>query len=170
MAENIFCINSFNANGLRDRNKRKAILNWINTHHKGITFLQETHSIDNLEDAWKEDSQSKYVYFSHGTSVARGVCVILPSKADVQILNEISDTNGRFLLLHVIISNMELVLVNIYAPTKDKIIEQTAFISYVHDTLVNFVDKTIVIGGDVNIYMDPKRDKSGGISEVKSEP
>ena len=95
--------------------------------------------------------------------------IILPRNIDVQILNKISDSNGCFILLHVIINNMELILANIYAPTKDKLKEQRAFVNYVHDTLVNFIDKTMVIGGDWNIYIDSKKDKSGGIEEVKSE-
>ena len=97
------------------------------------------------------------------------VCIILPTNIYVQILNKISDSNGRFILLHVIINNLELILANIYAPTKDKIKEQRAFVNYVHDTLVNFIDKTMVIGGDCNIYIDSKKDKSGGIEEVKSD-
>ena len=64
---------------------------------------------------------------------------------------------------------MELILANIYAPTKDKLKEQRAFVNYVHDTLVNFIDKPMVIGGDWNIYIDSKKDKFGGIEEVKSE-
>ena len=83
-------------------------------------FLRETHSYDNLEESWKKDCHSEHVHFSHGTSVARGVCTILPHFANIEIYNKISDSNGHFLLLHVMISNMELILVNIYAPTKDK--------------------------------------------------
>ena len=169
MAENLFNIYSFNANGLRDRCKRRAVLNWISTHHRGVLFLQETHSSNKVEETWTHDSPSKHIYFSHGTSVARGVCTILPINTDFQILDKISDTNGHFLLLHITVNNMELVLVNIYAPTKDKLKEQVAFLNYVQNILVNFMDKTMIIGGDWNLYMDPKKDKLGGIVEVKSE-
>ena len=169
MTEKNFNVYSFNANGLGEKNKRSTILNWIKTHHQGVLFLQETHSFENSEESWKQDSYSRNIYFSHGTSVSRGVCIILPKNADVQILEKISDLNGRLLLLHAIINSMELILVNIYAPTKDKIKEQSAFVHYVHDTLINFIGKTIIIGGDWNIYLDPKKDKTGGIEGVKSE-
>ena len=169
MTEKPLNIYSFNANGLGEKNKRKAILNWIKTHHHGVLFLQETHSVEKSEEVWKQEFNCNHIYFSHGTSVSRRVSIIIPRNIDVQILNKISDSNGRFILLHVIINNMELILANIYAPTKDKLKEQRAFVNYVHDTLVNFIDKTMVIGGDWNIYIDSEKDKSGGIEEVKSE-
>ena len=76
------------------------------------------------------------------------MCIFLPTNIDVQILNKISDSNGCFILLHIIINNMELNLANIYALTKDKIKKQRAFVNYIHGTLVNFIDKTMVIGGN----------------------
>ena len=48
-------IYSFNANGLGEKNKRKAILNWIKTHHHGVLFLQETHSVEKSEEVWKQE-------------------------------------------------------------------------------------------------------------------
>ena len=47
-------INSFNSRGLRDKIKRQQIFHWLKTSYFGITFLQETHSIETDENTWKK--------------------------------------------------------------------------------------------------------------------
>ena len=81
------------------------------------------------------------VYAKQQTPLSRSVCE----------LDKISDKNGRFLLVHITVNNMEPVLVNVYAPTGDKIKEQVVFLNYVQNILVNFMDKTMIIGGDWNL-------------------
>ena len=88
MTEKPLNIYSFNANGLGEKNKRKAILNWIKTHHHGVLFLQETHSVEKSEEVWKQEFNCNHIYFSHGTSVSRGVSITLPTYINVQILNK----------------------------------------------------------------------------------
>ena len=168
MALNNLRIGSFNTNGIRQKQKRSAIFQWLATLNRNILFLQETHSSRDIEIQWKSELCNKQLFFSHGTTAARRVCIALSDNIDVKIIEEISDDCGRFLLLHIEICNCEMVLANIYAPTKDKKQEQLAFMQSLRSTLTKFLDKPIILGGDFNTCLDPNVDKSGGVVEEQS--
>ena len=161
-------LNSLNTRGLGDKIKRRSIFQWIKQNHKGITFLQETHSTKVSEEYWKREWKG-HMFFSHGTSGSRGVAIIFPQNIDLIVHNIITDEHGRFLLLEVTIDDSKFVLVNIYAPTKDKHDEQERFIGFIKETLNNYIDGNIIIGGDFNTCLDPAIDKDGGLHEKVSE-
>ena len=113
-------ISSFNTNGLGNKLKRLAVAKWLKQHSQNIVLLQETHSATEIENKWKHDFGNPNIFFSHGTSSGRGVCIILPQNSTFKIKDQISDSNGRFLLIHIMFEDTELVLVNIYMPQKIK--------------------------------------------------
>ena len=80
-----------------------------------------------------------------------------------------SDDKGRFLLIHLILNDTELVLANIYAPRKDSKQEQLFFLSYVHNVFIKFMVKSIILGGDFNTYLNPSLDKAGGTKEETTD-
>ena len=84
-------------------------------------------------------------------------------------MDQISDSKGRFLLIHLKFDNTELVLVNVYMPTKDKKREKLDLLLYVNDNLLRFIDKQIILGKDFNTYLKPEIDKYGGQKEEISE-
>ena len=157
---------SLNVNGLHNSEKRVSIINWLQMNFSGITFLQEVHSTEDCEQAWKKDFKDYNIYFSHGSGNARGVCTIIPMKYDFKHIETVKDENGRFLLLHLQFNGNDLVIVNIYGPTKNFQEQQQEFISYISGNLMHFMGKQIIIGGDFNIYMDPVLDKKGGCIET----
>ena len=162
-------IATFNTNGLRNKTKRLAVFEWLNKKNNSIIFLQKTHSSLETETEWKQDMRNFDLYFSHGTTSTRGVCILISKRLDCTILDKVMDKKGRFLLLHIKDKESEYVLGNLYAPTKDKKIEQLSFFHYVQSILTQYIEKPIVIGGDLNTYLNPELDKCGGIREVQSE-
>ena len=160
---------SLNCNGLNNKLKRTSVLSWLASNHKGLTFLQETHSSEAVELDWNKYASDYNIWYSHGTNRARGVCTMIPKQLSYKVVKQISDENGRFLLLHTFIDNSEFVLVNLYAPTKDNPEEQKLFLNFVREHLCHFLGKRIIMGGDFNIYMNPELDKKGGICEKQSE-
>ena len=68
-------IYSMNVRGLKDRNKRGQVLSWLKNRNANIFFLQETHSTSDTKNAWKEMWGNSNMFFLHGTSNSRGVCV-----------------------------------------------------------------------------------------------
>ena len=145
---------NLNCNGLGNSLKRSSVFSWISANHKCITFVQETHSTEAAEpDLNKNDYK---IWYSHGTSRAQGICTMVPDSYSHRVVDKISDQDGRFFLLHILvfINDSEFVLVNLYAPTKDNPEEQKCFLSFVREHLYNFLDKKI-IGGKLNTYMNP---------------
>ena len=61
------------------------------------------------------------------------------------------------------------VLVNVYAPTKDKYVKQNDFLKDLHELIENYSEKNLLIGGDFNVYLNPKCDKRGGVAESQSD-
>ena len=74
---------------------------------------------------------------------------MLPHNCDLDIhLNTVkSDQNGRILLIGCILEGTTLVFVNIYALTKDHILQQVNFISELDDLLQTYLGKNVLLGG-----------------------
>ena len=61
------------------------------------------------------------------------------------------------------------IIVNVYAPTKDKPLEQLLFLKNLQNLLDTYSGNAIIIGGDFNTYLNVSIDKKGGTSERQSE-
>jgi exonuclease III len=168
MANNIQIV-SFNSRGLGDKRKRLAVFQYIKTHHNGIVFLQETHTNKQSESLWKKEWHRGQIFFSHAASNKRGVAILFPKKLPVVINDTVHDNDGRYLLLDVSIDGKNIILLNIYAPTKDYPKEQLLFINSLNSLLENYVDRQLIISGDFNICLNPDIDKCGGRHEKQTE-
>ena len=160
--------NSFNCRGLRCKSKRLSIFHWLNTTHKGITLLQETHSDTTIENQWEKEFGG-LIYFSHGTTYSKGVALLIPNniKSLIKIVEIKKDNSGRLLIVHCEIAETELVIFNIYAPTKDFPHEQNTCLN-IRKFVEEYGDRNLLIGGDFNICLNFKMDKNGGKIEVSS--
>ena len=85
---------SLNVRGLGNFPKHRAIFTWCQKQKAYVIFLQKTHSTKNCEAQWKKEWGS-LIIFSHGTSNARGVTVLIKNKLDIVIQQELSDSKGR---------------------------------------------------------------------------
>ncbi len=160
---------SLNVRGLNEGKKCREIFRWLKRYHKGeqcIIFLQETHSTATSESQWIHDWGSK-IYFSHGAGNARGVAILMPLKYNFEIEPLFNDNDGRVIALKLLDNGKILNLVNIYAPTKDKAVEQINFLNIL-EKKIDFSELPFLIGGDFNTYLDPLLDKEGGKIEAKS--
>ena len=161
-------ITSFNVRGLGDKLKRNSIFEFLKKKHKGVVFLQETHTNKNSERLWKSEWQGQ-IFFSHGTSTKCGVAILLPRKFDMKINSVRADTNGRYLLLDIHVNDTNYTLLNVYAPTKDHPKEQAAFLEEVNNLLQNSFDHPLILAGDFNITLNPTLDKHGGRIEKATD-
>ena len=160
--ENI-TLNSFNCRGLRDRQKRMNIFTWLKTHHNGITLLHETHSALTDEPDWSREWGSEII-FSHGSTNSRGVAILIPEslKLNFKIVLTFKDTSGRMLLLECNIEKNKFLIINVYAPTKNRLDMQHEFSRNLKNLLDEYCDKALIIGGDFNTYLNTSLDKKGG--------
>lgn len=66
---------SFNVNGIRSEQKRRAIFHYLKYFKSHIILLQETHSVKEDEVLWSNEWGAKIV-FNHGNNYSRGVAVL----------------------------------------------------------------------------------------------
>ena len=149
MAEEILNITSYKCNGLGQKPKRIKIFKYLKREYKGLICLQETYSTPKIEKKWAKEMGHQYkFYFSHGTSNSKGVCIIVPKPLVKNITNIHHDNEGRSVTLQFHLAGKNYTIINIYAPTQDKSVEQLAYLKQIEQTMDHFQDTTfIVVGG-----------------------
>jgi exonuclease III len=133
---------SLNVRGLGNCNKKSGLFHWLRKYHDGnkkIVFLQETHVTKAKEGKWGEIWDGKRI-FANGTSKSRGVAILLPKNLDYKILEEMLDTNGRYIALKIEIEGELFGLINGYAPTSDKLEEQMVWLEKITSILEKLGD------------------------------
>ncbi len=93
---------SLNVRGLRDKTKRAQVFSWLRNRNCNIYFLQESHSTSDYETIWKDEWGNKNIYFSHGTSNSRGVCILFDDLCNYEVKKSFHDSEGRFIILDII--------------------------------------------------------------------
>ena len=88
------------------------------------------------------------IYFSHCTWLSKGVAILIPSqlKDKFEILNIQIDDEGRILILDCAFDKNLILLVNVYAPTKDHIDQQLTFVKQLKELLEQFGGKIWLLG------------------------
>ena len=143
---------SFNARGLNNNVKKDNLFFWLNKVHKSagkIIFLQETHMIKSKQWKWNKAWPGKNI-FSNGTSTSRGVAILLPKNLKYDILDEKLDNNGRYIAIKIKIYDKIYGLINVYAPTSDKLAEQLEWFISINEILEEYSGISTIIGGDIN--------------------
>jgi exodeoxyribonuclease-3 len=136
---------------MRDMTKRTRIFNYLQKNMKGIIFVQETHTIPGDQSVWEAQWGGK-VFMSSGTNMSRGVAILITKEVRCDKLEIESDEKGRFLKIKGQFDEQDLTLVNLYAPTADKVNEQLQFLDYILPKLEEN-NENLIVGGDLNTYL-----------------
>ena len=107
----------------------KQVINWLKQKNKGITLLQETHTLKSDEKNWKREWVGD-IFFLHGTSNSKGVAILIPSQFKHNFICHSTEGHdaGHILKLNCTIQGNNIIIVNLYAPTKDKLNAQNQFL------------------------------------------
>ena len=130
-------------------------------------FLQETYSTPEVVNIWKKQWRGD-TFFSHGSCHSKGTMILVKEHLDFKLISSKIDPLGRYIFWEDEIQDSPFVLLNIYAP--NKCAEQCVFLSKLSEELKDFVtdeDKSVVIGGDFNVILDPDLDGRGGNKKKK---
>ena len=111
----MYKIISLNVRWLNGSRKRTQAFRWLHQQKSDIIFLQETYSSLYAIGRWEAEWGGKIVS-SHGSSHSRGVMILFKPRLDVNIEKITEDKYGRYILAAIIIDNIKVVLVNVYAP------------------------------------------------------
>ena len=161
-----------NVNGLStSRIKRLKVFLHLQSKIKknGFIFLQETHSKPESTREFREDfGKNNDLFFSHGASNSCGVAIGICGNFDYNVKKEISDPNGRYLLMKITIGTSDFALINIYNENNEA--AQVRLLQHVDTQLEQLgidPETNIVLGGDLNFYFDKNLEAVGGNPQTK---
>ena len=122
-------------------------------------MFQETHSTEDTELAYKSDFKGK-VLFSHGRVNCRGVLLGFRPGLQVEVISEVSDPDGRYIVANVCIWGEPITLVVTYLePSMTMpLLENT--MQKIVDAIDSFENSRIIFGGDFNSVLDPRLDSN----------
>ncbi|KAJ0022356.1 hypothetical protein NQD34_009846 [Periophthalmus magnuspinnatus] len=153
---NAFNIVSWNVKGLNHPMKRKKVFSHLKHLRSKIVFLQETHvRTSNLSLLLRWSGQSFHSMFQ---AKARGVSILISQDIPFEPHNVLSDNNGRYIILSGKLYNILVVLVNVYVPNVD----DAEFFKRLFSLLPDLNTYHLILGGDLNCWLDPTLDRSSG--------
>ena len=163
---NSFKTISVNVRGIRNADKRKIVFSWIKNQKASIVFLQETHITHEIQHLIENELKGTWV-FANGSNRSCGVCVYISNALDVQMVDFKASTDGRKILINLLINGDEFSLLNIYAPTNKTNREQffKRLTTFIRRNCKNM--SKLIIGGDMNCVMNPSVDTKGAKSVYK---
>ena len=135
-----------------EENKRRLVFKYCR-ERGDIICLQETHSCLENEKIWSNEWGSK-IFFAHGESNARGVCVMFVKSLNVKIVSTSVDLEGRILSIDFKVDSNIYNVTNVYAPNQNNI----SFFNNLNHILEDKSEKKIVIG-DFNVTFDTELDR-----------
>ena len=157
MTEDSINIISYNVKRIKDHEKRLIIFDWCKDQNIDICLLQETHSHTTAEKEWCKNWGGP-IEFSHGTTGARGVAILIKKTLNHKIVATRKDKEGRILILEICINEKKYIIANIYAPNKDT----PEFFEELYTLLGDFDNNNVIIAGDFNLVLNVRLDKRGG--------
>ena len=126
-----------------------------------IACIQETHSSFSDEKYWENEWGGK-IFFSHGDTNSRGVCILLKPNLNYKIIKLDTHPSGRYIFIDVLISDQIYTLVCLYGPNNDV----PTFFSNISSNLLTFKGDNIILSGDFNFVFNLELDKKGGNSNT----
>uniref|UniRef100_A0A671TVT9 Reverse transcriptase domain-containing protein n=1 Tax=Sparus aurata TaxID=8175 RepID=A0A671TVT9_SPAAU len=158
MASGKIKIISYNVNGLLNPIKRSKLLTKMRKEQAQIVYLQETHLDFKEHEKLKRMGFTSVFSSSYKAGRRRGVAILLSGKLHFEKILEISDREGRFILVRGNIEGDPVTLLNVYAPPGSDI----HFFKRVVDMITSETVGLLICGGDLNIHLQPKLDTSNG--------
>ena len=101
------------------------------------------------------------IIMSHGSSNSRGVAILIKKGVDYDPYSKIIDPLGWYIILKAEIKDKIYVLINIYAPNKDKDRFFADLLARLKNE--NLDEENIIVGGDFNCPLNTILDKKGSI-------
>uniref|UniRef100_A0A3B3IJ21 exodeoxyribonuclease III n=1 Tax=Oryzias latipes TaxID=8090 RepID=A0A3B3IJ21_ORYLA len=145
---------SWNVRGLGSGPKRLKVLSHLDDLKADIALLQETHLSTQSQDLLCS-SKFPVIYSSSYNSKQRGVAVLINKNVTFTHKDTVTDPEGRFVIINISIQNKDYCIASIYGPNVD----DSSFFHRFFTSLSVHSDSTIIIGGDVNLVLDPELDR-----------
>ena len=145
---------SANCRGLREKNKRNDVLNYLKDLKADIICLQDTHWVESdlraLKSIWNHE------LLIHGKNTnSRGVAILFSNKMEYKITDTFKDNLGNVLAININISNdFNFFIINTYGPNNDN----PGFYQEIETMIATSTADYIILCGDLNITLNPLMD------------
>lgn len=101
-------------------------------------------------------------YSSYKTGRKRGVAILMPNSVHFELLSEIKDKEGRFIMVQGKLDHKEVTLLNVYAPPGSNRVFYTKILD-----LIAFQSAGVLIcAGDLNIILNSNLDTTNQKREI----
>ena len=157
MAEQIRIL-SANCQGLRDKLKRKDVINYLQPR-ANIICLQDTHLTKIEENELRRSSKCECLISGAKTN-ARGVAILINNNFEYKVINVKTDDHGNLICVDLSLGSISMRLINIYAPNTDS----PEFFQNINTLIEENNMDHFVLCGDLNLVLDPKMDCSNYVS------
>ena len=144
---------SMNCQGLRNKNKRYDVINYLKSLNSDILCLQDTH-LKTMETNFLQEFWDGKVVLNGFSTNSRGVGILFNHAIQYDILQVLRDENGNMLTVLMEYSNKKILLINAYGPNTDN---QT-FFQKVNDHIDAIEHDYFILCGDLNVTLDPSMD------------
>ena len=153
---------SLNVNGLNDRLKRTALIDWLKVMKVDVVCLQETHAASHSTmQGWFRHSG----FLVASSSLSNKRCGAAVLVRDCHKLKQVRrDDVGRFVQAEIVLADQTLSFVSLYAPNKNP--ERNRFLASLPE-LIDF-KHPIFVCGDFNTVLDESHDRKRRASYVGS--
>ena len=109
-------------------------------------------------------------FFSHGKTNSCGVAIGYYGIKALELIQLKHDDNGRLLVIEVKIENTIFLLINIYnANTETEQLQTLSNLSNILKTFDDIHNKSIIFGGDFNLFLDICVDTNGKKNSLKKK-
>ena len=133
-----------------------------NIKNNGFIFLQETHSLSNDNQKWKDNFWGP-LFFSHGKSNSCGVAIGYCETEAHKVVNTACDKNGLILIFHAELNGKKFLLINFYnSNTESEQLSTFSTLQKLLEKVDDYNNKDIIFEGDFNLIFCFKFDVSGG--------
>ena len=122
----------------------------------GVALLQEMHLSETEHGKLKRNGFNQVFSSSYNTGHRRGVAILVSGKIIFEKLSEISDKQGRHVLIKWRLEGELVTILNVYAPSGS----DWVFYRQLFDKVVSEGEGIMIWEGDLNIRLNPKIDCS----------
>jgi exonuclease III len=155
--ERIKIINQ-NVQGLKGQTKKKKVLEWARKKNFDIMTIQEAHIEKNDLKSWTDVWKGNILY-SCGSNKSRGVVMLIKENLEHDVIENISDKNGRWLIATLKLKGVTLTVASYYGPNEDDPQHLKDMINELH----RIQPEKLIITGDFNLVLNINMDKMGGL-------
>uniref|UniRef100_A0A8C5P9T9 Reverse transcriptase domain-containing protein n=1 Tax=Leptobrachium leishanense TaxID=445787 RepID=A0A8C5P9T9_9ANUR len=153
---------SLNVGGLNVPAKRHIALREFRTQKVSVALLQETHLTGPRAPSLRNRDYPTGFYSKYTLGKMRGTAILLARSLPFTLRDSKCDTDGRYTLVKGTIGDQLYTFASVYLPNKRQHRASRGILRVVGA----FAEGILIVGGDINMVLDPKMDTSRGNSSL----